>query len=141
MRYVFGIYDDGQGNEDKRVNGQEAVFRAGMYITDDPLKIKLLDAEIVAKHPNIKSNPSQFVTEDFADPIKQIENKARIDLLRELQEKGLINLDLGNHETFTKFKASIQSSADLPAEITGTAAVRAALANLSNRKPVHIPPK
>lgn len=101
VRFVLGIYlDPSTKVEDKSANGREVVFRQGIYITEDPLEIALLDYEIAHKHPNIKNHADKnlrYVTADYADPTKQIINKARADLLQELIDGGVLPRDFGNY--------------------------------------------
>lgn len=111
-QYVFGIYvDPATGKEDKSINGATACFKQGMYVTDDPLRIKMLEAEIASKppHPHIK-NPSKqedyFVPENYDDPIKRAENKARSEVLKELLALGVISKDLGQSVELGPIKAA-----------------------------------
>lgn len=105
------------------VNGKEANFILGQYITDAPEEIQQLDAEVKQGHPHIYTDPNKKeVDATYLDPVEAIKRKAIADYLA--QQRALDpSKDAGTSDQTFKIRGT---SANPPG---ATATTKSALQN------------
>jgi len=108
-------------------NGKEAAFIAGEFLTEIAEEIDQLECEIKCGHPHIFRDTDKLAVDTEADPLAEIKNKIRAELLAE-QEAAVRNM--GETDAKPTLQGIANTTSIAPASADSNAAPAAPTARL-----------